>query len=108
MNDDQGKSTEERLRKLEQTALQLAQMVSEQGGEANAYRAALLGVLMGCGAVPQLRSHIEQQIERATAIHLAGSTNPLFMEGFDHACELVRLALDEGGKRAAHGEGGLL
>ena len=93
---------ESRIAGLEGITQLLAQMVSSQGGELQALRSALTGLLTVAGNAEQVRQQVELHLERCAAHNLAVSTNQTHMDGFDSMAKLIRLAMDSASERKAN------
>jgi hypothetical protein len=82
-----------RVEKLEKDISYLASVAGHQGGELQAVTVALHGVLMALGDHPDVLRAVPYWLERAYASALGSSQNPSYMEGFEQAANLIRLAL---------------
>lgn len=73
----------------------LAQAVSEQGGEVQAYGAALRGLLRAFSQSQEVRGLVAEELERDAANILGASLNAWQAEAFDRARDLLLASLQE-------------
>lgn len=71
----------------------LAAIVSHQAAGHDAVGAALLGLLTVVGASEDVRTAVDQQLERRHAIDLGQSVNQPAVDGFQETADLIRLAM---------------
>lgn len=71
----------------------LAQAISEQAGEMQAYGAALRGLLRAVGQSPALHAMVTEELERDAANNLACSLNAVQTDSFDRARDLLVASL---------------
>jgi hypothetical protein len=74
----------------------MARMLSEEAGRNNALAAALVGVLAVLSSNPEIAAAVHAALENQYSDHLATSQNPLYMDGFERARDMVYAALDAG------------
>lgn len=73
----------ERITRLEQTMIQLRDIISEGIGTADADSATITGILMAFANTPQVQHHVMQSLENRMSSNLAQSLNQPAFNAFD-------------------------
>jgi hypothetical protein len=79
-----------------ETVRMIARMISEEAGRNNALAAALIGILAALQDNPEVAGAVHAALEKQYSDHLATSQNPVYMDGFERARDLVYAALTPG------------
>ncbi len=87
-------SPEERLMILEQKISFLEHVASLQGGENDAYRAVIEGILRHVSTVPEVRATISALLEKATVSNIHDSTNASYSGAFDRVSDRIQKEMD--------------
>ena len=80
----------------QETVRMMARMLSEEAGRNNAFAAAVVGLLAALQDNPEVSDAVHAALEKQYSDHLATSQNPVYMDGFERARELVYAALTLG------------
>jgi hypothetical protein len=80
----------------QETVRMIARMISEEAGRNNALAAALVGILTALQDNPEVAGAVHAVLEKQYSDHLATSQNPVYMDGFERARDLMYAALTPG------------